>query len=734
MGCLSKFSLKLDFSGYPQLHKQATLEMAPADEFSSSELVNWFLPIIDGLREILTHHRCAKEIRDSICKQIESYISNTHSFRDAVLRMKYVLTFPMAKYLRNELPQGEPLNFKGSARKWVRNRLNAYKNKNMHLWYSWLNCKRCSNPLPDDWIPSLMKDHKDALCKEDCGDPFWIDQIMKNPLFVRLLKYVRRKLEKEVVQLRGKDSCPRAFSSNLIKFSPSTSASFERTRCEGGSRREVNERLGISSWDFPQKELDSMDYYVRTINRDGKMTTNQVISLYDYNFDSELSELEDLVFDEIVRNPLPPADIKIVFEPLKARIISKGPSLPYYYCKPIQKAFWGILKEIPCFRLLGRSADPMDIWDLSSRPGDWFSVDYKAATDNLSYKYSRCIVDEILSSDTDLLCLFDYVLGPHYLKYATGMTGSCPRLTDAVGIQNTGQLMGSILSFPILCLANIGIYLLNCHLSSGKEEYSDREYDRILSEVLVNGDDMLYKCSPEERDWHDRISKNVGLSLSPGKVYYHSRYSNINSTCYDMGTTPKEINYYNVALLYNKHKVQSKNKDSTFHPAHAEERNRYKNECVGNIPILMKGLYYRSDEIRVLAKCLSLNKKTIVKDSKAVIVLGGKDQWFDRNLFLPESLGGMGLLPPLGWKFAITPAQQRVASFSILKREFDTQFPTRMPVIKEIQAPSSKFLEVFEKEKDEPIRYRQSDYRIKKSRIRAINNVHYYGCSSIVFV
>jgi hypothetical protein len=93
------------------------------------------------------------------------------------------------------------------------------------------------------------------------------------------------------------------------------------------------------------------------------------------------------------------------------------------------------------------------------------------------------------------------------------------------GDQLTGQLMGSVLSFPVLCVANaslcrlameIGFKLKNCQL-------------RDLP-LIVNGDDCVFHCNPTvDRLWVE-LAKGFGMEPSIGKVYRSYRFININST------------------------------------------------------------------------------------------------------------------------------------------------------------------------------------------------------------
>jgi hypothetical protein len=106
-----------------------------------------------------------------------------------------------------------------------------------------------------------------------------------------------------------------------------------------------------------------------------------------------------------------------------------------------------------------------------------------------------------------------------------------------------GQLMGSILSFPILCLANLAVYLETT--TDYQRGWSDK---RRLSSVLINGDDMLYVAPESLWDVHKWVASQVGLELSVGKAYCHDVYANVNSQSvhFDLGkegSTPHLINF-----------------------------------------------------------------------------------------------------------------------------------------------------------------------------------------------
>jgi len=49
---------------------------------------------------------------------------------------------------------------------------------------------------------------------------------------------------------------------------------------------------------------------------------------------------------------------------MKVRVISKGPAIPYYRAKELQKALHSALRGMPQFRLIGRWLCPTDLMDL----------------------------------------------------------------------------------------------------------------------------------------------------------------------------------------------------------------------------------------------------------------------------------------------------------------------------------------------------------------------------------
>jgi hypothetical protein len=153
--------------------------------------------------------------------------------------------------------------------------------------------------------------------------------------------------------------------------------------------------------------------------------------------------------------------------------------------------------------------------DFSSVEGELFvSGDYESATDNLNQQTQKEVLRLILqqcrvvpvgiqlsamnSLSVDLTFL-DEVGQPQLVK------------------QRSGQMMGHLLSFPLLCFVN---YLC---------------FKYLIPEnipVKINGDDIVFRGSPEQyKRWSEGVSR-AGLTLSVGKTLVDPRFFTLNSTLF----------------------------------------------------------------------------------------------------------------------------------------------------------------------------------------------------------
>lgn len=203
-------------------------------------------------------------------------------------------------------------------------------------------------------------------------------------------------------------------------------------------------------------------------------------------------------------------------EPLKVRTITcEMPNVTWLF-KGLQMSLWKCLKEHPTFALVGR---PVSASDIFIGDGDYLSVDYSAATDNFTCEFTK-IVTKCLSEVIGLpYKIVLATLNNHILDYS-----SCDGLPEEMRVevrQSTGQLMGSILSFIVLCLGNATI----CSLAIKENEF------KTLRELplLINGDDGLMLSDDRVYSLWKSWSNCVGLDPSIGKVYKSPNFAVINS-------------------------------------------------------------------------------------------------------------------------------------------------------------------------------------------------------------
>jgi len=136
------------------------------------------------------------------------------------------------------------------------------------------------------------------------------------------------------------------------------------------------------------------------------------------------------------------------------------------------------------------------------------SGDYEAATDGLSTELSEFLLDLILSN-----CRYTPV---SVRRWAQRSLRSSIRYSDGTVVEQArGQLMGNLLSFPLLCLYNFVVF----------KYFVERKVP-----LRINGDDIVSQLTVEEYDrWRGGIER-FGMKLSAGKTFVHPHYFAINST------------------------------------------------------------------------------------------------------------------------------------------------------------------------------------------------------------
>lgn len=143
------------------------------------------------------------------------------------------------------------------------------------------------------------------------------------------------------------------------------------------------------------------------------------------------------------------------------------------------------------------------------KKGMYFSADFSAATDNIPIEVAEQIIDTIASrSSLSLMPLLSEV-----------RRSLRPTITMPSGeiSPTTGQLMGNLCSFPLLCLQN--------YIAS---EWVNR-LSGFSAPRLINGDDLVAEAPQFWVDIYKREAPKLGFTLNEKKTSY-STMPNINST------------------------------------------------------------------------------------------------------------------------------------------------------------------------------------------------------------
>jgi len=226
------------------------------------------------------------------------------------------------------------------------------------------------------------------------------------------------------------------------------------------------------------------------------------------------------------QNELPMAIPQALPEPLKVRIVTKGPEYTYAALRPVQKMLFNTLKCDKRF-MIGETMSATKVRQTLGylRLGNkWLSGDYKAATDNLAIELSYLMVEEIASATAMPMVyrdLFQTALTGHSYVKENGKGDT--KWYESMGKQARGQLMGSPVSFPLLCIANFALIW--------DTVFPDMSFEDV--QCLVNGDDCLFQCDEDGKDAWEDGARAVGLTPSVGKTYYASDFYVINSVMYD---------------------------------------------------------------------------------------------------------------------------------------------------------------------------------------------------------
>lgn len=391
---------------------------------------------------------------------------------------------------------------------------------------------------------------------------------------------------------------------------PSMSSSFSTPRKRGGAAQElINESLGPSIGPRATQLL-SMHYHptfgIHTVRGCPVWLKGSFVYFNEEN------------------QGRAPARISEVLEPCKVRWISIGQADQYYRAKAWNRLIYTQMPKHPTFELATR---PLSVEDVNNMRGKFLlSGDYKGATDTLDPYWSQFVFEQITR------LVYKHATAENSVgDWVTRTIGLAPMLTrhamvrkqmgkpDIEFNQQTGQLMGSYLSFPILCVLNAAVNRL----------YLDPSLETPLSELplLVNGDDVMMSSDDDFSDWAAHISL-VGLKPSLGKNYVHQYVCCMNSEFYCRETIGGEFerNYpWQLNLLYGK----DSDADGGLFGNHVNRPDFLSLSTIGAMARQLVHHQSESDTQFLLTAFIKENLKTLKSTN--------------RSWWTPEQLGGLGL-------------------------------------------------------------------------------------------
>jgi hypothetical protein len=314
-------------------------------------------------------------------------------------------------------------------------------------------------------------------------------------------------------------------------------------------------------------------------------------------------------------------EVHAVLEPLKVRLITKGPAFMQWYGKRLQKILWSFLQQFRAFPLTGRTLEVDDLYSLVARTKafkelahfeEFVSGDFQGATDSIKIDYTKLSLEPVLeelkcsSEEAELFRAILYEQVIHYPKPHNKESKQLPPF-----LQARGQLMGSVLSFPHLCMINATCYQL------ALEEYLGRAVPVKDLPVLINGDDILFMCDDRLYSLWLKYITEAGFKLSVGKNYRHKKYVMINSqTYYYDGVKFHFVDYLNIGHLTGQSRHSGR--DNASHKPIWDLYNR-----------VMRGSCNRK---RAHARFLTLHRSEICD-----FTIAG-----EFNLFVDRRFGGLG--------------------------------------------------------------------------------------------
>jgi len=463
--------------------------------------------------------------------------------------------------------------------------IQVQSDRTQHLFWSIAQNKRCAEVVPDSFIGKSLIKHRETMDK------------VANPVSEVFLASIGEKFDNIISQIN--------FRKVDTVNEYSTSACWEASTVSGGAKAELLYQAVVNGH-TSNDELLAMDYHPRkgVMERRGFCNVSYV-DLLDNNIDKMCQ-----------------AKVYPICEPLKIRNITKSNAGLYALAKGMQLDMHSSLKRFFQFKLTGAPCEVADIEELVKRSpeGTFASGDFSAATDNVKIELTKLFFEKVLLKlsvdrvfDGRLVRYLRRVLYEHEIHYPTGYGVELEPV-----IQKNGQLMGSVLSFMVLCAINIATYWHS--VEPEVQDFQDLN-------VMVNGDDILFRCTKEKYEhWLSQLPE-AGLTPSPGKNFFHDKFCTVNSALFSVrNNTVKYIPFFNAGMLLGQSKV-----------CRTEFTDKYKSKPVHCLH--SKVLHGAFNPTRADSRFCYYNKELLAKSVK-------HPSGYNLNYYIPRELGGLGMSVP----------------------------------------------------------------------------------------
>nr|WAK78012.1 MAG: RNA-dependent RNA polymerase [Botourmiaviridae sp.] len=185
-----------------------------------------------------------------------------------------------------------------------------------------------------------------------------------------------------------------------------------------------------------------------------------------------------------------------------------------FLLKPLHDSIYDRLRAFRWLSVGDVCSSSLDRAGFKRTDGDVLtSGDYKSATDGLSIEVAEVILSEILAASEVPEHIKQFALKAlRPLLYGDFVDGVRPR---------RGQMMGSYLSFPLLCLQNRFAFLWAFRWLP--------DSGRSLP-CLINGDDILFQSGPRASERWMALVGELGLEVERTKTSVDAGYGSLNST------------------------------------------------------------------------------------------------------------------------------------------------------------------------------------------------------------